>query len=509
MWATDIFTQLIHQNLIISNNSMRYEAWKAPPVHAFLRIYIFNYTNVMEFEKGIDSKLKIQELGPYTYTEKWERVDVKFNENGTATYRDRKIYRFSPEHSRGQESDIVVVPNLPFLSALSLITDAPSLVQWSITTLMRFTLAEPFISLNISDFLWGYEDRFSVVAQHLLSMRYDLPFKKFGIMSAKNGTQRDFVTIYTGEDDPSKTGIVVSYDGKTSLNYWNSAECNRIDGTDGTIYPPALVHPNSTLYVYSKDLCRKMPLTYNDEYLDKHGIHVMKFRIPESVFASGHVQKENLCFCNHAGRDVKCLPSGIFNVGPCVFGEEKALIIAYLVLFIIKGVKLIIDCTTEAPLVTSLPHFLYGDAILSKGVEGLDPVADKHESFVEVDPKMGIPVGGKSRLQLNIMLNGEYGTDWRNVIYKDQKVFPVTWMDYGIDKLPDDVSATIRSILIFIKVAQFSFSYGFIICSIVFGILFIHGCCQSLRGNRYIIRRGRDRKETQSETPLFVISGKR
>lgn len=43
---------------------------------------------------------------------------------------------------------------------------------------------------------------------------------------------------------------------------------------------------------------------------------------------------------------------------------------------------------------------------------------------------MGIPVGGKSRLQLNIMLNGEYGTDWRNVIYKDQKVFPVTWMDY-------------------------------------------------------------------------------
>lgn len=129
-----------------------------------------------------------------------------------------------------------------------------------------------------------------------------------------------------------------------------------------------------------------MPLTYNDEYLDKHGIHVMKFRIPESVFASGHVQKENLCFCNHAGRDVKCLPSGIFNVGPCVFGEEKALIIAYLVLFIIKGVKLIIDCTTEAPLVTSLPHFLYGDAILSKGVEGLDPVADKHESFVEVDP---------------------------------------------------------------------------------------------------------------------------
>ena len=46
---------------------MRYEAWKSPPVHAYLRVYIFNYTNVEEFEKGIDKKLQIQELGPYTY----------------------------------------------------------------------------------------------------------------------------------------------------------------------------------------------------------------------------------------------------------------------------------------------------------------------------------------------------------------------------------------------------------------------------------------------------------
>lgn len=43
----------------------------------------------------------------------------------------------------------------------------------------------------------------------------------------KNGTQRELVTIYTGENDSAKTGIVVNYDGRTSLNIWNTQECNR------------------------------------------------------------------------------------------------------------------------------------------------------------------------------------------------------------------------------------------------------------------------------------------
>ncbi|EEB15399.1 scavenger receptor class B member, putative [Pediculus humanus corporis] len=485
MWATDLFTLLVHKNLIISNNSMRYEAWKSPPVHAYLRVYIFNYTNVEEFEKGIDKKLQIQELGPYTYIEKWERVDVRFNKNGTATYKDKKIYIFSPENSNGSESDMIVVPNLPFLSALSFLTEATGLVRWALIKFLNAIGAEPFISLNASDFLWGYEDKFSMLARGFLSFRYDLPFKKFGILSSKNGTQKDVVTIYTGEKDPSKTGIVVNYDGKTSLNYWNSVECNRIDGTDGTIYPPSLVHPNSTLYIYTKDLCRKMPLTYFNEYLDKHGIPVMKFRVPENVFASGHVEKENLCFCSNEKTGVKCLPSGIFNVGPCAF---------------------------EAPVVTSLPHFLYGDPILFNGLEGLNPNVLNHESFAEIDPKLGIPVGGKSRLQLNIMLIGDYGSSMRNRAYKNLTLFPVTWMDYGIDRLPDDVSAMIKSLLAFIKVAQFSLSYGFIICTIVFGILFVNGCRHSFKsGGSFclILSKQNKQKQNQSEVQLFIINEKR
>lgn len=38
-----------------------------------------------------------------------------FNDNGTLTYQDKKTYEFSEELSVGNESDDVIVPNMPFI----------------------------------------------------------------------------------------------------------------------------------------------------------------------------------------------------------------------------------------------------------------------------------------------------------------------------------------------------------------------------------------------------------
>lgn len=58
---------MVQQNLILKNGTLRFDAWYKVPVHANLRVYLFNYTNIEEFESGKDSKLKLQEVGPYTY----------------------------------------------------------------------------------------------------------------------------------------------------------------------------------------------------------------------------------------------------------------------------------------------------------------------------------------------------------------------------------------------------------------------------------------------------------
>lgn len=60
-------------------------------------------------------KLRVKEVGPYTYREVWEKKDTVWHPNGTLSYRQEKNYTFEPSNSIGLESDIVVVPSVPVL----------------------------------------------------------------------------------------------------------------------------------------------------------------------------------------------------------------------------------------------------------------------------------------------------------------------------------------------------------------------------------------------------------
>lgn len=50
-------------------------------------------------------------------------------------------------------------------------------------------------------------------------------------------------------------GKIVEFDGQTELKVWNGSECNRIGGTDGTIFPP-LLDKEEGILSFSWDLCR-------------------------------------------------------------------------------------------------------------------------------------------------------------------------------------------------------------------------------------------------------------
>lgn len=68
--------------------------WARPPYHTYLRVHIFNYTNVEEYQSGQDDKLKLVDLGPYTYIERSEKIDVKFYPNKTITYRVSRLINY-------------------------------------------------------------------------------------------------------------------------------------------------------------------------------------------------------------------------------------------------------------------------------------------------------------------------------------------------------------------------------------------------------------------------------
>lgn len=49
----------------------------------------------------------------------WEKVNIVDNENGTLSFNQKRVYVFSDELSNGSEDDVVIVPNIPMLSATS------------------------------------------------------------------------------------------------------------------------------------------------------------------------------------------------------------------------------------------------------------------------------------------------------------------------------------------------------------------------------------------------------
>lgn len=53
--------------MVLKNNSMSHTLWKNPPVQPLMKVHIFNYTNIKEYMSGNETKLKVTDIGPYTY----------------------------------------------------------------------------------------------------------------------------------------------------------------------------------------------------------------------------------------------------------------------------------------------------------------------------------------------------------------------------------------------------------------------------------------------------------
>ena len=71
----------------------------------------------------------------------------------------------------------------------------------------------------------------------------------------KNGTARDRLKVRRGVRNIKQIGVVVEHNGKTEMDVWDGGDCNRIFGTDTTIFPPFLTKKDN-VEAYAFDLCR-------------------------------------------------------------------------------------------------------------------------------------------------------------------------------------------------------------------------------------------------------------
>lgn len=86
---------LLNREIALRDGGRTFNWWREPPVSPRLSVYIYNVTNADEFLND-GEKPALMELGPYVYTQHWEKVDVKFNDNDTLSYKMKKEFVFVP-----------------------------------------------------------------------------------------------------------------------------------------------------------------------------------------------------------------------------------------------------------------------------------------------------------------------------------------------------------------------------------------------------------------------------
>lgn len=72
--------------------------------------------------------------------------------------------------------------------------------------------------------------------------------------------------MHTGTRDIQTLGVIDRVNGKDNRHIWDDERCDKIGGTDGSMFPPNLIKDTSQpLYVYSKDICRKIPFHFTEQ----------------------------------------------------------------------------------------------------------------------------------------------------------------------------------------------------------------------------------------------------
>ncbi|KAJ8706286.1 hypothetical protein PYW08_010912 [Mythimna loreyi] len=414
---TNTINDAILSSMVIRNNSLAYKIWKRPDVQPLMKVHLFNYTNWERVRDELDQKLHVEEVGPYVYAQQLERVNIEFN-GDKLSFQERNHFQFLADKSHGAHFDQVNVPNLPLLGVIS------KALSMNLNTLGQFTLssaiAAPFVNhrnafvkLPVFRFLWGYDDTIIDTAKPFLSIGGQLKFDKFGLLVTKNGTVSERFTINTGEYNKDKMNIIEKFDGRDSLSFWGSEECNSIEASDGSIFPPSQLDKNTTLHVFYPNLCRRLPFKYEKTVEIADGIELYRYRMPLDVFDDPAHNPENQCYCEID--TATCPPRGIINVT---------------------------DCTMGAPALVSFPHFYLADPSIREAITGLKPDPLKHDSYLDLHPTLGIALSGKSSIQINIQV--KKSDLFSAVKFLDQGlILPVAWIEMGVEELPEGLRSLV------------------------------------------------------------------
>ncbi|XP_055318862.1 scavenger receptor class B member 1-like isoform X3 [Sitodiplosis mosellana] len=442
MWFTELYNDSIVSSLVLAKNSTALHYFIQPPLNPQLKVHIFNYTNTERFLDGLDKKLIVKDIGPFVYTEKTQKVEVVYNDNNTISYREHRSFDFRPELSAAHQFVPLIVPNVPFLTA------AWQSLKWDYLKTAAFNVAtfaitlKPFVHVPAHSFLWGYDDPLIEISKTYGDSKPK--FDKFGMLVTRNGTSEETFTVNSGVDDIRKLNVIDNFKGQPRMNFWSTNECNRVDGSDGSQFPPHLMDKKHKLEVFIKAFCRKFPMVYDSEVSLFNGVPAYRYKAPRNVFDNPDKNPANECYCDIGSG--KCAPSGVFNATLCF----------------------------DAPIYSSFPHFLYGDDKLFENIDGLSPNENEHLTFADVHPRLAFPMAGSSRFQINAQVHKAERSELNR--FENEQILPVMWMEVTSDEVPEELRAMIYHSTFSANAIQMSLRYGSLFGLAVSVTMLVAGC---------------------------------
>uniref|UniRef100_A0A1E1X368 Putative lysosome membrane protein 2 n=1 Tax=Amblyomma aureolatum TaxID=187763 RepID=A0A1E1X368_9ACAR len=282
----------VAQQLQLKEGSETLKKWSDVKVPIYMSFQLFNITNPEEFAAG--ELADVKQAGPYVYREYRKKEIQGFDkEHNTVQYFDRKSFVFEPSMSAGTEDDLVNVINVPVV-AISALTRkkvpevAAPLVMPILDSMMRKHNETLATQRSVREMLFGgyqvglMRDLIRLAKAFLPKLENPLKNNTFGLFFERNNSHDGLYSVYTGEDDPAKFAKLEQWNNLRNLTYWAGPTCNMINGTDGGQFAPFL-SKDSTLYVFSTDLCRSMHFRYEKD-TEVHGIRAWRFTIPATLF---------------------------------------------------------------------------------------------------------------------------------------------------------------------------------------------------------------------------------
>ncbi|CAO1440533.1 unnamed protein product [Diamesa serratosioi] len=407
-----ILKAVLKRNLQLRPGSQMRPLFDKIPFPLDFKVYLFNITNPDDVVKG--AKPHLQEVGPYIFDEWKTRENPDENVvDDTIEFTMVDTFTFRPDKSSGLTGDeIITMPHLIIVATLmAVLRDRAPMIPLVTKALdIIFEPKSPFVTAKAMDLMFNGIDidcdksDFRAIAvceaihtesQGVLVKDEEKKIYTVSLLGHKNGTEVGRFKVYRGIKNIKDLGRIATVNEKAEQNIWDGDECNKIKGTDSTIFPPFMTKEEG-LWTFTPDICRSLAA----HYVKKSSYAGMPTSLYSLDLGDLKNQPELHCFC-HDPPD-NCPPKGTMDLMPCI----------------------------GAPIYGSKPHFLDSDVELLDSVTGLSPNRSLHDVYVNFELRSGTPLSAAKRLQFSMEFAPieEY-----EMMSKVQKLMmPLFWIEEGV-----------------------------------------------------------------------------